>query len=495
MVMRASSKRPRQMIFYACMVITLVMQTSLRSHSAEDKKLSVYTAQKNYTLAVTDEDKTEYTGLFELLDPLGKLTLKVKGGTFRLTLDNVEGEFSEGKKLARIGKTELLLPAKAVVEHGRLLVPLRAVPGILEKYQGRRPELHEAGRRLFVGTAGETFTLEIKRPENSLLLTFPAAVNPAISSENGHVHLVFSKEPITFGADSVAYNDKAITAVNLAEHNGAAEITVTGTVPLVAALGEDGKTIAVSTVPAQVAASPAPATTPPNSTPPPAPSNQQPTAPVTKPQTVLPAGAVRFFVMIDPGHGGTDAGARFSDKLLEKDVTLSIARKLRAELQNRGVPAVLLRDGDNSLTYEQRALATNGQRAGIYFGIHAGVPGTGVRIYTAMLPAIDPKQHEKNKPGPFLPWAAAQRNYLEGSRTLAASLVQALAEAKIASASGSAPQLPLNNIAAPAVAIEVALPSAEAKPEMLNAPKYQQAIAAAAAAAIVDSRGKTGERP
>ena len=50
---------------------------------------------------------------------------------------------------------------------------------------------------------------------------------------------------------------------------------------------------------------------------------------------------VNFFVMIDAGHGGTETGTRFSDKLSEKEITLLLARRLRTELQNRGMNAVL----------------------------------------------------------------------------------------------------------------------------------------------------------
>src|SRR3954469_23920955 len=81
-------------------------------------------------------------------------------------------------------------------------------------------------------------------------------------------------------------------------------------------------------------------------------------------QAPVANGTVPFFVMIDASHGGDDPGARFSDKLLEKDITLAIARKLRIELHNHGISAVLLRDSDANISYDQRAVVTNAQRAG-----------------------------------------------------------------------------------------------------------------------------------
>ena len=473
----------------ACLALALLaLHYPQVSHSADDKRVTVFAPNKTYDLTVVDKDKQEYASLAELLEPLGKFEQNASRGTYRFRLNGVDSEFGEGKKLARVGKTQLLLPAKAVVENGRLLVPLRAMASLLEKFSGQHCEFHSAGRRLFVGNVGEPFTIEIKRSENSLLLGFPAAVNPTISSENGKVHLLFSRDPVIFGADSFTYNDKLITAVTVTEHNGAVEMVVSGTAPLVASLGDGGKSISVSAVPPAVAAAPptpAPASASGNTagqTPVPAAaaSNASP----APPQKQLPNGAIPFFVMIDPSHGGDEPGARFSDKLLEKDITLAIARKLRTELRNRGLTAVLLRDSDNTLDYDQRAVATNAQRAAVYVSIHAGLPGVGVRVYTAMMPAAVAEPKNKNPSGPFVPWDTAQAGYLSRSQALAAALVVGFNDGKIPSASAAAPLLPLSHIAAPAVAIEVAPPSVESKPDELNAQKYQQAIAVAAAAAI-----------
>src|SRR5258706_15700165 len=112
--------------------------------------------------------------------------------------------------------------------------------------------------------------------------------------------------------------------------------------------------------------------------------------------------------MIDPGHGGDDPGAKFSDTLLEKDITLAFARKLRRELQGRGIPAVLTRDSDTTLTFDQRALSTNSQRAAIYVAGHAGARGSGVRVMSAMHLASAPPAPDEGMPqkpvSPFVPW-------------------------------------------------------------------------------------------
>src|SRR5690348_12535448 len=69
-------------------------------------------------------------------------------------------------------------------------------------------------------------------------------------------------------------------------------------------------------------------------------SSSAATASPTPPVVVKPA-APEFFVLIDPSHGGDDKGALLAPRMFEKDLTLSLARALRKELDERGIPARL----------------------------------------------------------------------------------------------------------------------------------------------------------
>jgi N-acetylmuramoyl-L-alanine amidase len=81
----------------------------------------------------------------------------------------------------------------------------------------------------------------------------------------------------------------------------------------------------------------------------------------------------RPLVVIDPGHGGRDPGAPgASGRHLEKDVTLLIARELRDRLAARGrVRIALTRDGDISVSLEDRAAIARRLGAGLFLSIHA----------------------------------------------------------------------------------------------------------------------------
>ncbi len=61
-----------------------------------------------------------------------------------------------------------------------------------------------------------------------------------------------------------------------------------------------------------------------------------------------------FYVIIDAGHGGMDGGTSTDDGILEKDINLSISKKLNSLLKAAGFNTVMLRNsdeliGDNTL--------------------------------------------------------------------------------------------------------------------------------------------------
>lgn len=54
-------------------------------------------------------------------------------------------------------------------------------------------------------------------------------------------------------------------------------------------------------------------------------------------------------IVIDPGHGGRDAGATGNNGISEKDINLKIAQKLKILLEQNGYQVLLTRDNDISL--------------------------------------------------------------------------------------------------------------------------------------------------
>ena len=77
-------------------------------------------------------------------------------------------------------------------------------------------------------------------------------------------------------------------------------------------------------------------------------------------------------VAIDAGHGGKDPGALGPRGTREKDVTLSIARKLKARIDKEpNMRAVLIRDGDYYVALHKRRNIARRKKADLFVSIHA----------------------------------------------------------------------------------------------------------------------------
>ncbi|MBI4831689.1 MAG: N-acetylmuramoyl-L-alanine amidase [Candidatus Lindowbacteria bacterium] len=89
----------------------------------------------------------------------------------------------------------------------------------------------------------------------------------------------------------------------------------------------------------------------------------------------LPKQAPFTTVVIDPGHGGKDYGARGRGGLTEKDVALNVALKLKERIEAAGLKVVLTRTDDLFVPLRERTSianhAKNGAPADLFISIHA----------------------------------------------------------------------------------------------------------------------------
>lgn len=77
-------------------------------------------------------------------------------------------------------------------------------------------------------------------------------------------------------------------------------------------------------------------------------------------------------IVIDPGHGGQDAGAPgFEKGVFEKDVVLAIGKKLSEKVQKElGIEVIMTRSDDTFITLEERTRIANKQKADLFISIH-----------------------------------------------------------------------------------------------------------------------------
>lgn len=78
----------------------------------------------------------------------------------------------------------------------------------------------------------------------------------------------------------------------------------------------------------------------------------------------------KITVVIDAGHGGQDAGATSADGILEKDLTLAIAKKVKELNNNTAVEIVLVRDADVYMNPQQKVAFAKSKNADIVISLH-----------------------------------------------------------------------------------------------------------------------------
>jgi len=96
---------------------------------------------------------------------------------------------------------------------------------------------------------------------------------------------------------------------------------------------------------------------------------QRSTSPALQPVTPRAKGYTT--IVIDPGHGGKDPGARGIRKTEEKDITLKVGLQLRELLgKQSGVRVLMTRDRDVFIELEDRAKFANSHEADLFVSIH-----------------------------------------------------------------------------------------------------------------------------
>lgn len=245
--------------------------------------------------------------------------------------------------------------------------------------------------------------------------------------------------------------------------------------------------------------------------PPPAP-NGPATVPTPVDAAVFPL-AVRK-IALDPGHGGDSLGTKAPLGLVEKELTLDIANRVRKLLEADSFQIVMTREQDRAVSLEERGRLANREGADIFVSIHLNwienLESRGVETY--YLGATD---------DPYLTRLAAAENRESGysmadmrhlldriyadvrqdkSRALAeviqASLYKSIGKVNPGIENRgvkAAPFIVLLSTEMPAILAEVSCLSNEDEAALLTKPLYRQYIAEALAAGIRSYADATAE--
>ena len=182
-------------------------------------------------------------------------------------------------------------------------------------------------------------------------------------------------------------------------------------------------------------------------------------------------------------------GARIGDRILEKDITLSLSARLRSMLSAHGIGVIATRDSDVNPTPVARAETANRNPASACILIHATATGSGVHLYTS---SLGPTPLAR-----FMSWQTAQSAYVTQSLKLSSEIDSALAHAEIPVTLGRTFLQPMDNLTCPAVAVEVAplMAGASTKATPLSDAAYQRSILDALTAALDEWRNDWRQQP
>ena len=150
--------------------------------------------------------------------------------------------------------------------------------------------------------------------------------------------------------------------------------------------------------------------------------------PLLSPAPMPPRG--NRVVVIDPGHGGDNTGARsIHNNKLEKEYTLDWARRIKPLLEQRGWKVVLTRTADTPLGLQERIALADRHRPDLFLSLHfnaAASSHSGLETY-ALTPAGMPSnltRDFKDDPSEVLPGNAWDRANLQFAARIHRALLQ-----------------------------------------------------------------------
>lgn len=411
----------------------------------------------------------------------GGLTITYRGRTIVVSND---------QPMASVSGRVVTLPSPAVRLGSRWFVPLEFLPRALAPLHDARIDLRRASRLLVVGdlrVPRVTGRIDSPGPPTRATLEFAPAAPVSVTTEAGRLIVRVDADALDAtlpagGAgliEQIRQGDQPTTvAVVLAGRAGAARA-----VPAEA----DG----VTRVMIEVAAMAAPSDTP------------------AAPPLLTASRAPLRTIVIDPGHGGDDAGARGARGAEEKALTLDVARRLKALIEMRlGVRVILTREDDRAVTLDERAALANNSKADLFLSLHlnaapvADVAGAEVfhlrldregedarraaQIDAVPLPVLGGTMRTID----LIRWDLAQARHVETSAVFAGILEEDLRAQVMMSGRPrqEAPLRVLTGVNMPAALIEMAYLTNAEQERLAQSDVYQSSLAQAMYNAVVGFR-------
>jgi N-acetylmuramoyl-L-alanine amidase len=460
--------------------------------SRDGRKPLPVTAINNQDYVAVDDINTVF-GTTAREDRLaGGLTITLRGRSIVLTAD---------QNVVSVSGRLVSLAAPPVRRDNRWFVPAEFLPRAMSLILDTRLDLRRAARLLIVGDVrAPRVVVRVDAGTTNVAVTFEVTPNtPAqVTAQAGRLVVQFEADVLDLALPSVP-GQTFLTGLAPGDTPNTVVITTgpryaTHRVTTSQADAGSGR-LTVDLLPATTTDAPA-----------------APALPVPDSRLVIPSQAPSSglrTVVIDPGHGGEELGTQGAKGTLEKDITLSVARRLRTLIESRlGAKVFLTREDDRTLSLDDRSAFANNHQADVFLSIHANSavrPSLkGAEVYFLTVERADAEARKRaGESAPTLPalgggsreidlilWETAQARYLEQSAALAGYVEQALA-GRIAMSPRPVQQAPFRVLVGanmPAALVEIGYLSNTEQEAQLATGVYQDTVAQALLDALIKFR-------
>lgn len=494
----------RRKTFAASAALLLIAGLALLS--AQTPPLTIVARDGRKPLPVTAINNQDYVAVDDINTAFqttsredrlaGGLTLTARGRSIVLT---------ENQNVVSVAGRLVTLPAPPLRREGRWFVPADFLPRALASALDVRLDLRRSARLLIVGDLRvPRVVARVDAGANNVAVTLEITPNTEtrVTAQQGRLVVQFDADALDLSVplvpaqgfvQSIGPGDTPQTvAITLGPRY--ATHRVTNTQP---DAGSGRVTIDLMPATTDIVATPAPTPAPP-----PAPDTRL-VIPTQGPSTGLRT------VVIDPGHGGDEIGTQGVKGTIEKEITLSVARRLRTLIESRlGLKVFLTREDDRTVSHDDRSAFANNHRADVFISIHANsaVRPTvkGAEVYYLTVERADAEARKRAEDNAttlpalgggsraidLILWETAQARYLEQSAALAGLIEQSL-RARVEMSPRAVQQAPFRVLVGanmPAALVEIGyLSNAEQETQIATA-AYQEQVALALLDALIKFR-------
>jgi N-acetylmuramoyl-L-alanine amidase len=433
----------------------------------------------------------------------GGVTVTHKGKSVILT---------PGQPLASAAGRIVSLPCPPSRDGRRWLVPVEFISRALSVIYDQRLDLRKTSRLVLVGTVRVPRVVvreDVVGPQARVTLTVSPKTPYTVAQDAGHVLVRFDADALDL-AIPAGGPPGMVLGIRASETGTTVSIDVGprfGSYRGSYVTQEDGGQVVLDLLPA-LAESASPPAARGGAAPLPAPQ-----APETPWLAVQPAAGGLRTIVIDPGHGGDDTGVRGATGAFEKDVTLALARRLKALLENRlGVRVLLTRDVDKAVTPDERAALANNNMADLFLSLHLNASvrkepiGAQIYCFSGDLAGEDVRKAAASRQTlptlgggsrtiEMIPWELAQLSHVSESALLSASLEQSL-QGRVRLSPRAIVQAPLRVLAGvnmAAALVEVGFLTNPDEEQQLVSDSYQGTVAQAIVDGLIHFRDRADE--